>query len=87
VLTARPGDWVFNLEERYVGDRADADAATFERTENPDYLRLDLAARWHALKWLAPYARIQNATDEEYEEVLGYPAPGRTLIGGVAVEF
>ncbi|MFL6198423.1 MAG: TonB-dependent receptor plug domain-containing protein, partial [Thermoanaerobaculia bacterium] len=46
VLTARPGDWVFNLEERYVGDRADADAATFERTENPDYLRLDLAARW-----------------------------------------
>ena len=87
VLTARPGDWIFNLEERYVGDRADADAATFQRTENPYYLRVDLAARWHALERLAPYARIQNVTDEEYEEVLGYPAPGRTLIGGVAVEF
>ena len=24
---------------------------------------------------------------EEYQEVLGYPAPGRTLIGGVALEF
>ncbi|MEA2560909.1 MAG: vitamin transporter [Acidobacteriota bacterium] len=87
VLTARPGDWTLNLEGRYVGERADADAVTFQRTENPDYLRVDLAARWRALGWLAPYARIQNVMNEEYEEVLGYPAPGRTLIGGVAVEF
>lgn len=87
VLTARPGDWILNLEGRYVGERADADAATFERTGNPDYLRVDLAARWRARGWLAPYARVQNAADEEYEEVLGYPAPGRTLIGGVAVGF
>ncbi|HET9226553.1 MAG TPA: TonB-dependent receptor [Thermoanaerobaculia bacterium] len=87
LLTARPGDWTFNLEGRYVGERADVDAVTFQRTENPDYLRVDLAARWKALEWLAPYARVQNAADEEYEEVLGFPAPGRTLIGGVAVEF
>lgn len=87
VLTARPGDWTLNLEGRYVGERADVDAFTFQRTENPDYLRVDLAARWRALGWLAPYARVQNVADEEYEEVLGYPAPGRTLIGGVAVEF
>lgn len=87
LLTARPGDWVLNLEGRYVGERPDVDPATFERTENPDYLRVDLAARWKALGWLAPYARVNNAAGEEYEEVLGYPAPGRTLIGGVAVEF
>jgi vitamin B12 transporter len=87
VLTARPGDVILNLEGRYVGERADADAVTFQRTENPDYLRVDLAARWRALGWLAPYARVQNVADEDYEEVLGYPAPGRTLIGGVAVEF
>ena len=87
LLTARPGDWTLNLEGRYVGERPDVDAVTFQRTENPDYVRVDLAARWKALGWLAPYARLQNAADEEYEEVLGYPAPGRTLIGGVAVEF
>lgn len=87
VLTARPGDWILNLEERYVGERADADAATFQRTGNAAYLRVDLAARWKALERLAPYARIQNVTDQEYEEVLGYPAPGRTLIGGVAVDW
>lgn len=87
LLTARPGDWTFNLEGRYVGERPDVDPVTFGRTENPDYLRVDLAARWKAFDRLAPYARLNNVADEEYEEVLGYPAPGRTLIGGVALEF
>ncbi|HYN19698.1 MAG TPA: TonB-dependent receptor [Thermoanaerobaculia bacterium] len=87
ILTARPGGVTLNLEGRYVGDRADVNPSTGVRTENAEYLRVDLAARWRANTWLAPYARIQNAADEEYEEVLGYPAPGRTLIGGVAVEF
>jgi vitamin B12 transporter len=87
VLSVRPGDWTLNVEGRYVGERPDVDPVTFGRAENPDYLRVDLAARWKALSWLAPYARLQNVADEEYQEVLGYPAPGRTLIGGVAVEF
>lgn len=87
VLSIRPGDWTFNVEGRYVGERPDIDAVSFERTDNPDYLRVDLAARWKALSWLSPYARVQNVADEEYQEVLGYPAPGRTFIGGVSVEF
>lgn len=87
LLTFRPGDWTFNLEGRYVGERTDVDPVTFGRAENPDHLRVDLAARWKVLAWLAPYARVQNVADEEYQEVLGYPAPGRTLIGGVAFEW
>ncbi|MFP5288770.1 MAG: TonB-dependent receptor domain-containing protein, partial [Thermoanaerobaculia bacterium] len=87
VLTAKPGDWAFNLEGRYVGDRPDLDESTFSRRENPAYTRVDVAVRWRALSWLAPYARVENVTDEEYEQVLLYPAPGRTLIGGVALEF
>lgn len=87
LLTAKPGDWTFNLEGRYVGDRPDLDEVTFSRRENPAYTRVDLAARWRALAWLSPYARVENVTGEEYEPVLLYPAPGRTLIGGVAFEF
>jgi vitamin B12 transporter len=87
LLTAKPGDWTFNIESRYVGDRPDLDEVTFSRRENPAYTRVDIAARWRALSWLAPYARVENVTDEEYEAVLRYPAPGRTLIGGVALEF
>ncbi|HEV8578401.1 MAG TPA: TonB-dependent receptor [Thermoanaerobaculia bacterium] len=87
LLTARPGDWILNLESRYVGDRPDFDEVTFATRDNPSYTRVDLAARWKALDWLSPYARIENAADEQYEEVLRYPTPGRTLIGGVAIDF
>ncbi len=87
LLTARPGDWIFNLESRYVGDRPQFDEVTFAIRDAPSYVRVDAAARWRALTWLSPYARIENVADEQYEEVLRYPAPGRTLIGGVAIEF
>jgi vitamin B12 transporter len=87
VLTARPASWTFNVETRYVGDRPDLDEATFTTRTNPSYLRLDLAAQWQATQRFAPYARVENAADEEYEAVLGYPSPGRTWIGGLAVDF
>lgn len=87
VLTARPGGWTFNLAGRYVGERPDVDPVSFGRTENESFLRFDLGAKWQALPWLAPYARVENLAGEEYEEVLGFPSPGRTLIGGLAVDF
>jgi vitamin B12 transporter len=87
VLSARPGDWTLSLVGRYVGERADVDPATFLQTVNPSYTRLDVAARWRALAWLSPYARVENATDKRYSEALGFPAPGRTWIGGVSFDF
>ena len=87
ILTARPGPWTLNLVGRYVGDRADFDPETFGRTVNPSYTRVDLAARWRALAWLSPYARVENLTDEEYSQALGFPSPGRTLIGGLSFDF
>lgn len=87
VLTARPAAWTFNLETRYVGERPDLDEATFTRAINPSYLRVDLAGQWKATGHLSPYARVENVADEEYQAVLGYPSPGRTWIGGLAVEF
>ena len=87
VLSARPGPWTLSLVGRYVGDRADVDPVTFLRAENPAYTRLDLAARWKALSWLSPYARVENLTGKEYSQALGFPAPGRTLIGGLSFAF
>jgi vitamin B12 transporter len=87
VLTARPADWTLNLETRYVGERPDIDESTFSRAMNPSYVRVDLAAQWQATQRFAPYARVENVADEEYEAVLGYPSPGRTWIGGLAVDF
>jgi vitamin B12 transporter len=87
VLTASPRRFTFSLTERVVGERADLDPITFARSANPGYQRLDLAASYQALSWLAPYARIENVADRAYAEALGFPAPGRTWIGGVAVTF
>lgn len=87
LVTLSPGDWRLNLEGRYMGRRADVDPVTFARSGSPSFATLDLAARWEALSWLSPYARLENATDESYAEVLGFPAPGRRLVGGVAVDF
>lgn len=87
VLTARPGGWTLNAVGRYVGDRADTDPVTFARATNPSYVRVDLAARWKALAWLAPYARVENAGDREYSQALGFPSPGRTFIGGLSFDF
>ena len=86
-LTARPGNWIFNLEGRYVGERPQFDEVTFAISDNPSYVRVDAAARWRALPWLSPYARVENVADKQYEDVLRYPTPGRTLIGGVAIDF
>jgi len=87
VLSARPGPWTLSLAGRYVGDRADVDPVTFLRAVNPGYTRFDLAARWKALSWLSPYARVENLTDKDYSQALGFPSPGRTLIGGLSFDF
>ncbi len=88
VLTARPGDaWTVSLTGVWVGERPDVDPATFGRVANPGYTRLDLAARWQLDGRLAPYARLENLADREYAEALGFPAPRRSLVGGLAVSF
>jgi vitamin B12 transporter len=79
--------WTVAWTARYVGDRTDVDAVTFERRTNPGYLRNDLAASYALRPWISPYARVDNLTDRKYEEALGFPAPGRTFAGGVAVRF
>lgn len=66
---------------RHVGARPDFGA------ELPSFTTLTLGAGWQANDRLEPFARVENVLDREYEEVAGFPAPGRTVVGGVAVRF
>jgi vitamin B12 transporter len=70
----------------FVGPRLDADPVSGRHEDLPSYVRLDLFARYDIGR-IAPYARLENATDESYEEVDGYPAPGRRWAAGVEVRF
>jgi|CXWL01.1.fsa_nt_gi vitamin B12 transporter len=88
-LTVRvyPGRLMLYGTGRYVGARPDVDPVTFARVDSPSYTRLDLGARLTVNGWLAPYGRIENVADRRYAEVAGYPAPRRTLVGGIALTF
>ena len=87
VVAYIPNDWSTSLTGIYVGDREDVDPITFQRLVNEAYFRLDVAARWRPGTRLAPYARIENLLGEEYQPALGFPAPGRTFVVGVATSF
>jgi outer membrane cobalamin receptor len=53
----------------------------------PGYLVTDMGANWRPLvrSRLAVFARVTNLFDRAYEDVLGYPALGRSLTAGVRI--
>lgn len=70
-----------NLDGFFVGRRRDGDPVTFARFDvagqpiyNKAYQRLDLAGTYRFTSRVAMFARLENLLNQEYEEVLGYPA-------------
>jgi vitamin B12 transporter len=72
----------------FVGKRPDIDFAQFPspRVTLPSYTKLDLSAELPITSLrrggLKLSARIENAFDKRYEDVLHYAAPGRTILIG-----
>ena len=52
-----------------------------------DYEVLDLGASFDLGDEIELHARIENATDESYQEVSGYNPAGRSAYAGVRVRF
>jgi TonB-dependent vitamin B12 receptor len=71
----------------WVGERDDVDPETFERTTVDDYFTVDLALAWEVMTQLELTLRVRNLFDEEYQEIMGYPAPTRRIMGGVRATF
>lgn len=72
---------------RFVAHRMDIDAHTFATIAAEDYTVTRLYAAWQATPRLAVKVRLENALDEKYEEVNGYPALGVGAFGGVEWKF
>jgi vitamin B12 transporter len=53
----------------------------------PDYEVLDLSVNWDISERVQVFGRLQNATDENYYEVLGYNSAERSVYGGVRLIF
>ena len=52
-----------------------------------DYDVVDLSASYSFSDRFEIYGRVENATNEEYQEVAGYNTAGRSIYGGVRVHF
>jgi outer membrane cobalamin receptor len=62
-----------------VGRRTDSDFLGIGLTENDGYARLDARVRARVARGLEAFVAAENLADAEYQEALGYPAPGRSL--------
>ena len=79
----------FNANYLWVDDRLAASrytgVALIETSDS--YHRLDLGAKWTPNTHLNIYLRLENITDEEYENDIGFPAIGRTGFIGANLNF
>jgi vitamin B12 transporter len=66
-----------------VGQRADSDFVGLGLTRNPAYTRLDARLRVRVAGPLEAFLVGENLLDARYQDVLGYPALGRSVRGGL----
>jgi vitamin B12 transporter len=71
----------------YVGDRRDLHPVNFSATTADRYVTLNLTGRFRINKWLTVFARVDNVTDEDYEDVLGFATAGASAYGGIRLEY
>jgi len=67
----------------WVGERPDLDPVSFARVSQPGFLTAALAVRASLSAWLDLRVRVENLADRRYQEVRGYPAPGRRVMLGL----
>lgn len=76
------GDVKLNLGVSYNGEMYDTDFATFSRTRLDAFTLVRVGASWQATDQIELYARLENALDEDYQEVIGYnAAPQAAYLG------
>jgi outer membrane receptor protein involved in Fe transport len=51
--------------------------------ENPGHAIVDLGGGYSIVRGVEVFARVLNLLDRDYEEVLGFPSPGRTAFVGL----
>ncbi|MCH7620022.1 MAG: TonB-dependent receptor [Candidatus Marinimicrobia bacterium] len=76
----------------FVGERYDTDFVFDENFQVsygflPSYTTARVAVSYELLEQVRLKLRIENLLDEVYEEVAGYPSPGRAVYGGITLKL
>jgi vitamin B12 transporter len=67
----------------YVGVREDVDPVTYERGKASSYTTGNVSLAYSLWNGVEITGRVLNVADSEYQEILGYPAPGRRYMFGL----
>jgi vitamin B12 transporter len=87
IATGRWGPLELGGSLAYVGKRQDTDFDTFETVTLDDYLLASLKVGYRITPALEAYVRAENAFDADYQDVIGYNTPGRTIYAGLRVRL
>lgn len=78
-----PYDLLLSLQYGWVSERETDDLVT---TELGAYNVMNAKISWRK-KWGTIYAGVENLWNENYQETLGFPQPGRTFLVGTRLTF
>lgn len=76
-----------NFNWNLIGDRFDINDVTFAPELNPGYNDSNIVVSYEFIEQLQVYGRITNLFDEQYQEVIGFPAPDRAFFAGIQVKY
>jgi vitamin B12 transporter len=85
--TASADRWSLAASGAYVGKRRDTDFDTFRTVTLDDYVLVTLSGRYRLTNALDLTARVENAGDADYQDVVGYANPGIAGYAGVRVRW
>jgi outer membrane cobalamin receptor len=68
---------------RWLGKRNDYDERTYAVVDAEAFSSLSLAVAWRIGRDLKLTGRVSNLFNQNYEEMAGYPAPGRLVYVGL----
>lgn len=73
----------------YVGKRLDSDFDQFpaQRVTLGDYVLASLKLGYRVTEAIEAYARVENALDADYQDVVGYATAGRTVYAGLRLHL
>lgn len=83
------GRWGAALSLVALGNRLETDYRPFPAVDvlNPGFAIFSIAGHYNLTTALKLTGRVENLTDKDYEQILGYPSPGIGFYGGVAAAF
>ena len=85
-IAVTPKRWSLVVGGSFIGERQDADF-TFGVTRNPGYQNIYAGASYDIAKHFTPMLKVENLLNERYQEVLGYQALSRGILGGVRIHW